>query len=76
MASQKYFIPVVTVILGFALVIAIITEFGYAKLDELHTESFMQAFKMSFSRQASRVSQTPEQHSNLKPEKIIKVETM
>lgn len=82
MASQKYFIPVVTVILIFSLVIAIITEYGYGKLNNLHTLSFLQRFSHSISRQTSRVSRTTMQRQlsekvrNLDPEKIQKVATM
>lgn len=82
MASQKYFIPVVTVILIFSLVISIITEYGYSKLNNLQTLSFMQKFSQRFSRQTSRVSrntlqrQISEKIKNLDQEKIEKVATM
>lgn len=82
MASQKYFIPVVTVILVFALVIAIITEYGYAKLNDLNTMGFLHKFSMGINRQNSRVARDPLQRQisakvrNLDPAKILKVETM
>ncbi|XP_063706908.1 probable G-protein coupled receptor Mth-like 14 isoform X2 [Culicoides brevitarsis] len=82
MASQKFFIPVVTVIVCASFVIAIITEWGYAKLTDLNDLSIMNTIAKKLSRQSSRTSRTTLQRQisekvrNLDPARIEKVSTM